>query len=135
MVYQRLTRLADVEAGIKAAMEHQESVGKPLSCEALAWALNIDRHDVKAYAEGKYIPRLAEDGSNSEEVAEAEAVASAMARARNRCIMEISNFATDRGNMMGPTFLLKNNYGYTDKSEQTLTVEVPIISGEGELLD
>lgn len=135
MVYNKLTRLEDVEAGIQVAKDHQEAAGKPLSCEALAWALNIDRHDVKAYAEGKYIPDRASDGSNAAEVAEAREIASAMARARNLCVMEISNFATDKGNMMGPMFLMKNNYGYTDKSEQTLKLDLPIIRGEGDLQD
>lgn len=129
----RLTDLASVKAGIQQAREYQKGIGKPLSIESLSFALEIDRHTVSEYADGKHIPELREDGSNAEEVAEQREIAAALSRAKAECLRDLVNFSTDKGNMMGPVFQLKNNYGYVDKVEQSLTVEVPRFTGEGEL--
>lgn len=129
----KLTDLASVEEGIQVARDYQESIGKPLSIESLAWSLEIDRHTVSEYADGKHIPELKEDGSNAEEVAEQEKIAAALSRAKAECLRDLSNFATDKGNMMGPVFLLKNNHDYRDKVEQELKLELPRFTGEGEL--
>ena len=129
----RLDNLQSVLAGLDMARQHQAEAGKPMSIEAIAWALEVDRHDVRSYADGKYIPCLDGDGRNAEDVAEGEQIAAAIARAVAECRMDLTNFATDRGNMMGPVFLLKNNYGYTDRTEQDIKVQLPTFAGEDDL--
>jgi hypothetical protein len=118
---------------IDKTIEEYASKGRPLTSAAFGAALGIHRDTVKRYAEGEYLPKLNEDGSNKEEVEAALAVCAEVYRAWLLCDRDLQDTLMEHGGNNGAMFLARAVQEYKDKQEFALSVQAPVFDGENEL--
>lgn len=125
----KLRDIGYVRDSIDKARAAQEAVGKPLTVQAIAWQLGVHRATVLAYANRDNAP----EGADRDTQAVYDAVSELLAQAVAECDVGISNILLEKGNNMGAVLIAKNCYGYKDKTEQEVAVQLPTFSGESEL--